>query len=72
MSYEYYRFQAGPEGAPGIDGGIGALKDAPIAGGKPATQLTVPVANLDEAIAMVQASGGRVIEPKMPIPGIGW
>lgn len=72
MPYEYYRIQAGPEGEPGIDGGIGALKDAPIAGGTPVTQLTVPVANLDEAIAKIQASGGRVIEPRMPIPGIGW
>lgn len=72
MPYEYYRIKAGPEGEPGIDGGIGALKDAPIAGGLPATQLTVPVANLDETLAKVQASGGQIIEPRMPIPGIGW
>ncbi len=72
MPYEYYRIQAGPEDEPGIDGGIGAVKDAPIAGGMPVTQLTVPVADLDEAIAKVLANGGRVIEPRMPIPGIGW
>ncbi len=48
------------------------MKDAPIAGGLPATQLTIPVANLDEAIAKIQASGGRVVEPRLPIPGIGW
>ncbi len=72
MPYEYYRIQAGPESEPGIDGGIGAVKDTPIAGGMPATQLTLPVANLDEAVAKVQASGGRVVEPKLPIPGIGW
>lgn len=72
MPYEYYRIQAGPQGEPGIDGGIGALKDAPIAGGSPATLLTVAVANLDETIALIEASGGRVIEARMPIPGIGW
>ncbi len=72
MPYEYYRIQAGAAGEPGIDGGIGAVKDAPVAGGVPATQLTVPVANLDETIASVVASGGQVIEPRMPIPGIGW
>ena len=72
MPYEYYRIQAGAETEPGIDGGIGAVKDAPIAGGMPATQLTVPVANLDETIASVLACGGRVIEPRMAIPGIGW
>lgn len=47
MPYEYYRIQAGPEGEPGIDGGIGAVEDAPISGGKPLTQVTVPVPNLD-------------------------
>ena len=72
MPYEYYRIQAGPESEPGIDGGIGAVKDTPIAGGMPATQLTVPVSNLDEAVASILASGGRVIEPRLPIPGIGW
>jgi hypothetical protein len=29
MPYEYYRIQAGPAGEPGIDGGNGAVKDAP-------------------------------------------
>jgi predicted enzyme related to lactoylglutathione lyase len=72
MPYEYYRIRTGPEGEPGIDGGIGALKDALIAGGTPATLLTVPVTDLDETIARVHASGGHLIEPKMPIPGIGW
>lgn len=72
MPYEYYRIRAGPEGEAGIDGGIGAVNDTPIAGGVPATQLTVPVADLDETIAKVLAGGGQLIEPRMPIPGIGW
>lgn len=72
MPYEYYRIQAGPEGESGIDGGIGALKDTPIAGGSPLTLITVPVANLDEMLACVRASGGQIVEAKMPIPGIGW
>lgn len=72
MSYEYYRIQAGLESEPGIDGGIGAVNDAPIAGGMPATLVAVPVINLDEAIAKVVANGGCVVESKLPIPGIGW
>ena len=72
MLYEYYRIQAGPAEEPGIDGGIGALKDTPIAGDIPATQLTIPVPDLDDALARVEQNGGRVIEPRMPIPGIGW
>lgn len=72
MPYEYYRIQAGPEGEPGIDGGIGSTKDAPLSAGKPMTQITVPVPDLDEVIILVQAYGGRIVEPKMPIPGVGW
>lgn len=72
MPYEYYRIQAGPENEPGIDGGIGAVKDAPASGGKPLTQITVPVADLKAVIASVVASGGHLVEAKMPIPGIGW
>ncbi|HSD30329.1 MAG TPA: hypothetical protein VLB49_00320, partial [Gemmatimonadales bacterium] len=53
-------------------GGIGAMKDAPIVGDAPATVVTIPVVNLDEYLARVEAAGGRVVEPKLPIPGIGW
>lgn len=72
MPYEYYRIEAGPPDEPGIDGGIGELKDSPIAGDRPTTQVTIPVTNLDEYIARVNAAGGRVVEPKLPIPGVGW
>ncbi|MDH3689381.1 MAG: VOC family protein [Gammaproteobacteria bacterium] len=72
MPYDYYRIQAGAEGEPGIDGGIGAIADTPTSGGRPLTQVTIPVPNLDACIARVEQNGGTVIEPKMPIPGIGW
>jgi predicted enzyme related to lactoylglutathione lyase len=72
MPYEYYRIQAGPEREPGIDGGIGCIDDAPLSVGNPLTVLTVPVSNLDEVIRLVQECGGRIVEPKTPIPGIGW
>ena len=72
MPYEYYRIQAGTEDEPGIDGGIGAIADTPTCGGKPLTQVTIPVTHIDEYIARIEESGGSVVEPKMPIPGIGW
>jgi len=72
MPYEYYRVSAGPDSEPGIDGGIGALADTQVTGGLPATTLTVPVPDLAAALARVAQAGGRVIEPRMPIPGIGW
>lgn len=70
--YEYYRITAGPAGEPGIDGGIAAVADAPLAGGQPMTQVTVEVADLDAVIGRVTAAGGRVVEPRAPIPGVGW
>lgn len=72
MPYEYYRIKAGPESEPGIDGGIGSVRDAPICAGRPMTQITIAVARLDEVVSRVQASDGRIVEPKFPIPGIGW
>jgi len=72
MPYDYYRIQAGAEDEPGIDGGIGAIADTPTAEGKPLTQVTIPVSSVDDCIARVEEAGGKVIEPKMSIPGIGW
>jgi predicted enzyme related to lactoylglutathione lyase len=72
MPYEYYRIRAGAPEDLGIDGGIGALADAPLAGGRPMTQVTIPVASLDDTLTRVKASGGTVLEGKLPIPGVGW
>jgi predicted enzyme related to lactoylglutathione lyase len=72
MPYEYYRITAGSPEEPGIDGGIAEIKDAPIAEGRPLTQVTVPVSDLDEVLQRVEANGGSIVEQKMAIPGIGW
>ena len=72
MPYDYYRIQAGPEDEPGIDGGIGAIAGTPTAEGKPLTQVTIPVQSVDDYIARVEDAGGKVIESRMAIPGIGW
>lgn len=36
------------------------------------TTLTMEVASIEDAIAKVTASGGKVVQPKAPIPGVGW
>jgi predicted enzyme related to lactoylglutathione lyase len=72
MPYEYYRIQAGAESEPGIDGGMGSAKDTPLSEGRPMTQVTVPVTNLNDVLARVVANGGNIVEPRVPIPGIGW
>ena len=72
MPYECYRIQAGPVGEPGIDASMGAIADAPLAAGRPFAQLTVPVPDLDPAKSRVLEAGGRVVEPRLPIRGVGW
>jgi predicted enzyme related to lactoylglutathione lyase len=71
MPGEYYRITAGTPDEPGIDGGIGRAADAPPSGGRPLTVLTLPVADLDAAVARVLGAGGSVPEPPTRIPGIG-
>lgn len=72
MPYEYFRIKAGPEELPGIDGGMGAIRDAPLSEGRPMTLVTIPVADLEATLARVTSAGGSIVEPRMPIPGIGW
>jgi len=72
MPYEYYRIQAGPESEPGIDGGVGEIKDSKISSGKPLTVITIGVEDLDEYINRVKENGGSILEPKMAIPGVRW
>lgn len=72
MPYEYYRIEAGPASEAGIDGGIGATKDAALSGGRPLTNLTIPVANLDACLAKVKEAGGKIVEDKLAVPGVGW
>ena len=72
MPHAYHRIQAGSEAEPGIDGGIGAVKDVPLSGENPLTLPTVPAPNLDAVLASDVAAGGAVVEPRTPIPGMGW
>ena len=72
MPYEYYRIRAGAAAEEGIDGGMGAIGDAPLAEGRPMTQVTIPVEDLDAVLELVRGSDGQIVEPKIPIPGIGW
>lgn len=72
MPYEIYFVTAGVDKEPGINGTMGAIEDSAICGGRPMTCLTVPVDDVDKTIGMIEANGGKVIEPKMAIPGRGW
>ena len=71
MPYEYYTIEAGEENEYGINGGMGAVGEAELAKG-PLTVLTVPVTDLDSMLEKVQSSGGKIVEQKTEIPGIGY
>ncbi len=45
---------------------------ARISEGRPLTQVTVPVPDLEDFIVKIKEYGGYVLEPKMAIPGVGW
>lgn len=63
----YWLVTTGPEGEPGINGGIMIHQDA-----QPRTVNTIGVESVDDFAAKVTAAGGQVVAPKMAIPGIGW
>ena len=64
---EYWLVTTGPEGTPGINGGIMRHKD-----GMPRTVNTIEVPNLDEYMNKVKSAGGQIVVERMPIQGIGY
>jgi uncharacterized protein len=69
---EYWIVKTGPDGQPGINGGLikrqGAIDGTAVI----AYVCTVDVASVDAAIKKIGTLGGNVVVPKMPIPGLGW
>ena len=51
---------------PGINGGLFQRGDAGV------TTLTMSVGSIEDAIATIEAEGGKVVQGKTPIPGMGW
>jgi Predicted enzyme related to lactoylglutathione lyase len=68
----YWLVTTGPDAERGINGGLiqrqGELDGQAVI----AYVCTIDVAKIDSSVATVEASGGTVVVPKMPIPGIGW
>lgn len=64
---DYWLITTGKEGEPGIDGAIQRRED-------PGTHVTdvVSVPSIDEFVAKVQANGGKIVLPKMAVPGVGY
>ncbi len=64
---EYWLVMTGPDGAPGINGGL-YKPEAPFSG----TINTVEVSDLDAYLAKVKAHGGTVVMDRMAVPSMGW
>jgi predicted enzyme related to lactoylglutathione lyase len=73
---EYWMIHTGPDEQPGINGGLLPRRGPPPEPMAPvnAFVITVDVDDLDASLAKVEAggSGGAVVVPRMPVPGIGW
>lgn len=63
---DYFLLQTGDD-ARGIDGGLIRSMD-----GQTRTVNTILVPDVDAHAAKVVAAGGKVVVPKMPIPGVGY
>jgi predicted enzyme related to lactoylglutathione lyase len=63
----YWLITTGPDSEPGINGGMLPRRDP----AQPCVN-TMNVANIDASIASVEAHGGNLCVPKMPVPGVGW
>jgi uncharacterized protein len=71
---EYWVVKTGPDGQPGINGGMLRRQGAgPLDGqGVNAYVCTVDIDSVDRLCAAIPKQGGQVVVPKMPIPGLGW
>ena len=63
----YWSIVTGPQGAPGINGGMMKKHD-------PAQPVTVVIGvdDVDVSSAKIESAGGTIVVPKMPIPGVGY
>lgn len=70
----YWLVNTGPDGTPGINGGIVVRRGAAPVQGQAvnAFVVTMDVASVDESVARATANGATLALPKMPIKGVGW
>lgn len=66
---DYWGLETGPDGTPGINGG---LYKRPADRKLNTFDCTVTVEDLDKAVEAVKANGGTIRQEKDMIPGVGW
>ncbi len=66
---DYWGLKTRPDGQPGINGGMYQRpKDKPLT----TYDCTLQVEDLDQSMDAVKKNGGKILSPKMEIPGVGW
>lgn len=66
--FDYWLVMTGDQKEPGIDGGLRRTDDA----GSQRTVNTISVQSLDQTIEAVKIHGGKILQGRMPIPGVGY
>ena len=69
---DYWLVITGPDGEPGINGGLIRRQGEVDGQAVIAYVCTVGVQSIDDSTATAQANGAQVVVPKMPVPGVGW
>ena len=64
---DYWLVTTGEEGQAGINGAI-MKRDGP----QSSITNMIEVTSIDETVEKVTASGGEILAPKMPVPGVGY
>ena len=62
----YYGMAATGDANPGIDGALFQRGDDSV------TSLTMSVDSVDDALKSIERAGGKVLQGKTPVPGMGW
>ena len=68
----YWLVITGPDGQPGINGGLMPRRGTIDGEAVIAYVCTVDVPDVDQFTKKATAAGAAVVVPKMPIPGVGW
>jgi predicted enzyme related to lactoylglutathione lyase len=63
---DYWLIMTGKEKELGIDGGLSIRTEA-----KPSTVNTIDVASVDKYLKKIVDNGGKIVRPKMAVPGSG-
>ena len=69
---DYWLIKTGPDGQPGINGGMVRRRGVIDGTAVIAYVCTIDVKSVDDLVTAIPAKGGTIALPKMPIPGIGW